>query len=68
MQKIADSSDTNNVNTFMKIYDSQEQIKLTVLYDFLSYKKLKIIVTFRNNVRFGGGGEVAKTRQIYLHN
>ena len=46
VQKIAESSNTNNVDTFMKIYDSQERIKLTVLCDFFYYKKLQIIVTF----------------------
>ena len=32
--KYANSSNTNNVYAFMKIYDSQERIKLTVLCDF----------------------------------
>ena len=65
VQNIDGSSNTNYVDAFMKISDTQEQIKLTVLFDFFYYKKLQIIVTFCINVRFLGRGGSKKTSTLF---
>ena len=65
VQNINGSSNTNYVDAFMKISDTEEQIKLTVLFDFFYYKKLQIIVTFSFNVRFWGRGGRKKTSSLF---
>ena len=65
VQNIDGSSNTNYVDAFMKISDTQEQIKLTVLFDFFYYKKLQIIVTFCINVRFLERGGSKKTSTLF---
>ena len=67
VQNIDGSSNTNYVDAFMKISDTQEQIKLTVLFDFFITKNYKLLLRFVSTYDFWGGG-VAKKRQLYLHN
>ena len=57
VQNIDGSSNTNYVDAFMKISDTQEQIKLTVLFDFFYYKKTTnyCYVLYQRTI-FGEGG------------
>ena len=64
VQKIAESSNTNNVDTFMKIYDSQERIKLTVLCDFFITKNYKLLLRFETTYDLGEGGS-KKTSTLF---
>ena len=64
VQNIDGSSNTNYVDAFMKISDTQEQIKLTVLFVFFCQK-----TTNKNDVLQKGTiwGGYTKKCQLYLH-
>ena len=65
VQNIDGSSNTNYVDAFMKISDTQEQIKLTVLFDFFITKNYKLLLRFVSTYDFGGGGGSKKTSTLF---
>ena len=46
----------NYVDALLKISDTQDQIKLTVLFDFLITKNYKLMLRFVSSYDFWGGG------------